>query len=126
MANIQHLYRGAGDPNDNPDLDLTGDAVGNHIYQDITDDLSVWISLFYEEEGHVHHEGWVRMFRETDLNLGRVDVHQPRFEGQMGFSMGEGSLFAEGSLFIAMHDPDSDYALRWRSTGMVLGDWYTP
>lgn len=120
MANIQHLYTGIGDPNDNPDLELTGDAVGTHLYQDSNDDLSVWISLFYEEEGQIHHGGWERMLRESDFNLGRVGVQEPRLEGQLGFS------YDDGAMYVAIHDESSGYALRWRSTGMVLGDLYTP
>lgn len=120
MANIQHLYRGVGDPHDNPGLELTGDAVGNHLYQDMSDGGSVWMSLCYEEEGQVHHGGWERMLRESDFNLGRVGQQEPQLEGQLGFS------HADGAMYVAMRDQDSDYALRWRSTGMVLGDWYTP
>lgn len=120
MANIQHLYRGVGDPNDNPDLDLTGDAVGNHLYQDSNSSQLVWISTTYEEEGHVHHGGWQRMFIEADLSIPPVELNQPRFEGQLGLSL------AGGSLFIAMGDPDAGYTLRWRSTGITMGDWYTP
>lgn len=121
MANIKHLYRGEGDPHDNPDLDLTGDAVGNHLYQDSNHSQSVWISLFYEEEGHAHHGGWGRMLLDSDLSMPPVEYNQPRFEGQMGFSSDDGTLF------IAMIDQSPpDYPLRWRSTGMVLGDWYTP
>lgn len=121
MANIQHLYRGAGDPHDNPDLELTGDAIGNHLYQDSNDSQSIWMSTTYEEEGHVYHDGWVRMLTEADLALLPIESNQPRFEGQMGYSADHGTLF------IAMYDQSPpDYPLRWRSTGTVLGDWYTP
>lgn len=126
MANIQHLYRGMGDPNDNPSLELTGDAVGNHIYQDITGDLATWVSWFYEEEGRVHHGGWSRLTTEHDLanlladlnTVLAVEVNQPRFIGQIGYSDNDGTLF------IAMEDPDSGYTLKWRSMGTSLGDWY--
>ena len=118
MANIQHLYRGAGDPNDNPELELTGDAVGNHLYQDIENGKSVWISTTYEDQGNFYHEAWERLILEADLSIPRVDLNRPRIEGQMGY------LQADGSLFIAMKDPDED--LWWRSTGITLGDWYTP
>ena len=120
MANIQHLYRGVGDPNDNPDLALTGDAVGNHLYQDSSDTQLVWISTTYEDQGNFYHEAWERLFLEADLSIPRVDLNPPGFEGQMGYSL------ADGSLFIAMEDPDAGYTLRWRSTGITLGDWYTP
>lgn len=120
MANVQHLYRGVGDPNDNPDLDLTGDAVGNHLYQDSNNAQLVWISTTYEGQGGFYHEGWERLILETDLSIPQVEVNEPRFEGQIGLRL------ADGSLFIAMKDPDSDFATRWRSTGITLGDWYTP
>lgn len=118
MANIQHLYRGVGNPNDNPDLHLTGDAVGNHLYQDSNNSQSVWISTTYEEEGHVHHEGWERLILESNLSMPEVEENQPQFEGEMGYG-------DDGTLFIAMWDRHSG-DLRWRSTGITLGDWYEP
>lgn len=120
MANIQHLYRGVGDPNNNPDLELNGDAVGNHLYQDIENSQSVWISTTYVEQGNLYHEGWERLILEPDLSIPPVEHNQPRFEGEIGYSQ------VDESLFIAMHDPDSNFAPRWRATGITLGDWYTP
>ena len=120
MANVQHLYRGVGDPNDNPDLELTGDAVGSHLYQDIENSQRVWISTSFEDQGNFYDEGWERLILEGDLSIVQVELNQPRFEGQMGFSL------ADGSLFIAMRDPDAGYTLRWRSTGITMGAWYTP
>ncbi len=119
MANIQHLYRGVGNPNDNPALELTGDAVGNHLYQDSNDSQLVWMSVFYVEEGHAYHIGWERLVLGADLRMLQVEYDQPLLEGQMGLSVDE-------ALFIAMKDPDSDFAPRWRSTGITLGAWYTP
>lgn len=119
MANIQHLYRGEGNPNDNPALVLTGDALGNHLYQD-NNNSQVWISTTYEEEGQVYFDEWKRLIVENNLWVPQVEVNQPGFEGQMGYS------YDDETLFIAMPDPDSDFALRWRSTGITLGDWYTP
>src|SRR5690554_3268066 len=118
MANIQHLYRGEGNPNDNPALELTGDAVGNHLYQDIDDSQLVWMSVLYVEEGHAYHIGWERLVLGSDLRMLLVEYDQPVIEGQMGLSVDE-------ALFIAMWDGNSD-GLRWRSTGITLGDWYEP
>lgn len=118
MANIQHLYRGVGDPNDNPNLELTGDAVGNHLYQDSNDAQLVWISTTREDQGNFYHVAWERLLIQADLGLMQVDVNLPRFEGQMGYSL------VDGSLFIALEDPDAGFDLRWRATGGSLGDWY--
>jgi len=120
MANIQHLYRGVGDPNDIPALDLTGDTVGNHLYQDSDNPQNIWISTVYEDQGNSYHEGWERMLIEANLSMVQVAVNQPQFEGQMGYNL------ADGALFIAMHDPELIGVMRWRATGMALGDWYTP
>lgn len=120
MANIRHLYRGAGNPNNNPDLELNGDAVGNHLYQDIENNQNIWIATTYVEQGNLYHAEWERLLLESDLSIPQVEYNQPRFEGQIGYSL------VDESLFIAMRNPGSNLALRWRATGITLGDWYTP
>lgn len=57
MANIQHTYSGVGDPNNNPELQLTGDAIGLHFYLD-TEEGSLWFSAFYVSFGDKIHAGW--------------------------------------------------------------------
>lgn len=61
MAAVKHLYTGYGDPNSNPDLQLEGDAVGNHLYQDLDDSQAVWISTFSEGDGQFYHAGWTQI-----------------------------------------------------------------
>ncbi len=57
MANVQHIYSGEGNPNSNPALALTGDAVGVHLYMN-TEDGSVWISRFEIDLGVKVHAVW--------------------------------------------------------------------
>lgn len=116
MAAVKHLYTGYGDPNDNPDLELTGDAVGNHLYQDLDDDQAVWISTFYEDLGQSYHNGWQRMILAPNLALREVEVNSPDFEGQIGHA-------ANGEMFVAMYDSQEN-TVRWRSMVTNLGGWY--
>lgn len=60
MAKIQHLYEGVGDPNENPELELTGEAVGNHLYSDL-DNSSVWMSLTKAGGERAVHNRWIRI-----------------------------------------------------------------
>ena len=66
MTAVKHLYTGHGNPNDNPDLQLEGDAVGNHLYQDLDNSQSVWISTFSGYDGQFYHEGWLRIAFEQE------------------------------------------------------------
>lgn len=116
MAAVKHLYTGHGNPNDNPDLALTGDAVGNHLYQDLDNSQAVWISSTYEDEGQIYHDEWQRMILAPNLFLSPVKNTQPDFEGEVGYA-------ADGELFVAMHDPQEN-TVRWRSMGTTLGAWY--
>lgn len=117
MANIQHLYRGVGDPNDNTYLELTGDAVGNHIYQDLDNSQSIWMSGVYEDAGVMHHAGWERLLIEADMSLPQVDLNEPRFEGQTGYGTGTDRIY------IAMWKQDES-RLAWRETNVILGGWF--
>ena len=57
MANVQHTYYGYGDPNDNPNLELTGDAVGLHHYLD-DETGAIWMSRGADGQ----HFDWVMIY----------------------------------------------------------------
>lgn len=116
MATVKHLYTGHGNPNDNPELELTGDAVGNHLYQDLNNGQAVWISTTYEDEGQIYHYEWHRMILAANLDLYEVEYSNPSFAGETGYS-------SAGEMFVAMHDDADGGILKWRSMGTSLGGW---
>lgn len=59
MANVQHTYVGYGDPNGNPDFELTGDAVGLHHYMD-EETGNIWLSRGLDGQ----HFDWVLIYGE--------------------------------------------------------------
>ena len=120
MANVKHLYTGHGDPNDNPELELSGDAIGNHLYQDLDDHTQVWMSVFEEDGGQFYHVGWQPLFKRVDMSLPDVETNYPDFEGQIGYkSSGD-------ALHIAMRNNGAGGGLMWRSMGTTLGAWFVP
>lgn len=116
MARVKHLYTGHGNPNDNPDLQLEGDQVGNHLYQDLSKDNALWIAYTYEDEGQIYHDAWRRMVLAPNLKLKDVEIGPPDFEGQLGRT-------ASNELFIGMYH-FGEGASRWMSMGTSLGGWY--
>lgn len=116
MAAVKHLYMGHGDPNDNPDLELAGDAVGNHLYEDLDGTGSVWISRVYEDGGVTLHAGWERLLAEADLPIVDATVNDPIFDGKMGLYTDNGTR----KLAIAMYDPETD-SVRWTETNVEIG-----
>lgn len=60
MSNVQHTYYGHGDPNNNPDLALTGDAIGLHHYLD-KETGAIWMSRTIGED----HDDWVLIYGES-------------------------------------------------------------
>lgn len=111
MVAVKHLYAGYGNPNDNLDLELTGDAVGNHLYQDLDNEDSVWMS--YHSGGQ--HVGWQKLSFEGDFDIRTLGA-VPHREGQFALSNTD-------ELFISMGNPSANWELQWRSIGQ-LGDWY--
>lgn len=111
MATVKHLYTGHGDPNDNPELALTGDAVGNHLYQDLDSEDSVWMSYHWGGQ----HVGWRKLAFGDDFII-RTPSDVPHREGQFAASN-------TGELFISMANPNASWEPQWRSIGQ-LGDWY--
>lgn len=61
MSDVQHTYYGHGDPNDNPDLALTGDAAGLHHYLD-KETGNIWMSRTIEGQ----HDDWVLIYENPD------------------------------------------------------------
>lgn len=118
MAAVKHLYTGYGDPNENPDLMLEGDAAGNHLYQDLHDN-SMWIGICIGDGSERRIDKWNRLIAQEDLFNGSVSIYSgPRALGQMG-------VFSEGGVdhvVIAMID-FSDGSLRWRRTDITLGEF---
>lgn len=64
MSNVQHTYYGNGNPNDNPDLELTGDAVGLHHYQD-DDTGNIWMSRAAFTPDKIHAD-WVLIYKQLE------------------------------------------------------------
>lgn len=75
MAKIQHLYTGFGNPNDNPELVLTGEAVGSHLYSDL-ENSSSWMALSKADGESVVHNRWVRLNKGDGPDLAVTAVMQ--------------------------------------------------